>query len=118
MSWHSFNFLLSSKVCLKGFTGKSALSWGRCYDHNFCQFSAKILAFVSKLVTVKFFQKTSSSLSKKRQIFRQICRQKIITPVLQLLGRGSGGHPLPVGSEQADQVCRFPRPETGEQGAS
>jgi hypothetical protein len=38
---------------------------------DFCQFSAKKLAFFSKTnVMITFFAKTSSSLSKKRQYFR------------------------------------------------
>jgi hypothetical protein len=43
----------------------------------FCQFSAKKLAFFSKTnVMITIFAKTSISLSKKRQFFRQIFRRK------------------------------------------
>jgi hypothetical protein len=44
---------------------------------GFCRFSAKKLAFFSKTnVMINYFSKTSSSLSKKRQYFRHIFRQK------------------------------------------
>jgi hypothetical protein len=45
---------------------------------DFCQFSAKKLAFFSKTnVVINFFSKSSSSLSKKRQYFRQIFGENI-----------------------------------------
>jgi hypothetical protein len=44
---------------------------------DFCQFSAKKLAFFSKTnVMITIFAKTSSSLSKKRQLFRKIFWRK------------------------------------------
>jgi hypothetical protein len=70
-----------AKICLKW------LPWGRSYDHNFLrfsaifgnfrQFSAKQLAFFSKTnVMINFFAKVNSSLSKKRQFFRQFFGRK------------------------------------------
>jgi hypothetical protein len=57
--------------------------WGRCYDHNFLRFSPifgeKIGAFLKNHCYDQVFRKTSFSLSKKRQYFRQIFRRKYLT---------------------------------------
>jgi hypothetical protein len=63
-------------------------SRGRCYDHNFLRFSPifaeKFGVFLKNQCYDQIFAKSSSSVSKKRQYFRQIFRRehfKIITSV-------------------------------------
>jgi hypothetical protein len=50
-------------------------TWGRCYDHNFLLFfpifGGKNGVFPKADVMINFFAKTSSRLSKKRQILRR-----------------------------------------------
>jgi hypothetical protein len=61
----------------------STQTWGRRYDHNFLRFlpifGEKFGVFLKNHCYDHIFAKTSNSLSKKRQNFRQIFRRKYFT---------------------------------------
>jgi hypothetical protein len=66
------------------------LIWGRCYDHNFCDFClflAKKLAFFSKTnVIITIFPKTSSSLAQNANFFAKCFGENILKIITSVLG--------------------------------
>jgi hypothetical protein len=71
---------LPKRRCLLTLYDTSRVTRGLCYDHNFLRFSTlfgeKYCVFLKNQCYDHIFAKTRSSLSKKRQHFRQIFRRK------------------------------------------
>jgi hypothetical protein len=60
---------------------EAIFSWGRCYEDKFLRFlpifgEKNIGVFLKNICFGQILAKTSSSLNRKRQYFRQIFRQK------------------------------------------